>query len=67
MAAEDGRGEVGQGLARAGSRLGEEDASPAEHPGDGRGHVALPGSRLELGNGPRQRTVVGEDALDERV
>jgi hypothetical protein len=67
MAAQDGRGEIGQGLARAGARFGEEDAAPPEHPGDGRGHVALPGSGLELRNGPRQRAVVGEDPLDERV
>jgi hypothetical protein len=67
MAAEDGRGEVRQRLARAGSRLDEQDAAPGEDPGDGRGHVALPGPGLELRNGPGQRAVVGEDAPDAGV
>ena len=67
MAAEDRRCEVRQRLARAGSRLDEQDAAPGEDPGDGRGHVALPGPGLELRNGQRQWAVVGEDAFDARV
>jgi hypothetical protein len=66
MAAQDGGSKVRERLAGAGARLGEQDAAAAEHPCDRRGHVARPGTRLELGDGPCQRAVVGEDALDER-
>ena len=50
LAAEDGRREVGERLAGAGARLGEEDAARLEDVGHGRGHVALAGPRLELGH-----------------
>jgi hypothetical protein len=67
MAAEDGRREVRERFPGAGSRLGEEDAAPAEDARDSRGHVPLPGPRLELGDGSRERAILREDALDERV
>ena len=66
MAAENRGREVGEGLAGARAGLGQQDAAAAEHAGHGRGHVALARAGLEVRDGPRERAVVGEHALDER-
>ena len=61
LAAEDGGDEIGERLAGAGARFGEQDAAVLEHARDGRGHVRLAGARLEVGQRARQRAVGGED------
>jgi hypothetical protein len=67
VAAQDRRRQVGEGLAGAGAGLREKDAPAAEDAGDGSRHVALTGAGLELRHRPRERAVVGEDAIDETV
>jgi hypothetical protein len=67
MAAEDCGREVRQRLAGARASLGEQHAATAEDAGDGGCHLALPGPRLEVRHGPRERAVVGERARDEGV
>ena len=60
VAAQDGRHQVGHGLARAGAGLGEQHPALVEDGGDRGGHVALAGTRFELRKRSGQRAVVGE-------
>ncbi len=66
LAAEDGRDEVGEGLAGAGPGFDEQDAAVLERVGDRGGHAALAVARLEGGEGLRQRAVGAEDRVDAR-
>ena len=60
LAAEYGGNQVGQRLAGAGARFGEERSTVFDRRGDGGGHLALALARLESGRararpGPRRR------------
>ena len=64
LPAENRRHQIGERLSGAGARLGEQHAAVAERVGDGRSHLALRLTRLEVRNGRRERTVVSEDRGD---
>ena len=66
LAAEDRRHEVGERLAGAGARFGEQHAARREDRGDGFRHLHLARARLEPVERSRQRTVGGK-RLDGRV
>ena len=64
LAAQDGGDEIGERLACAGARLGEEDAAVLEDPRDRRGHLHLPRARLEIGHRAGERPAGREDGFD---
>ena len=64
FAAEDGGHEVGERLAGAGARFGEQDAAVLEDARHGRRHLDLSGARLEVGHRQRERAAGGEDGGD---
>ncbi len=61
---EDGRQEVGEGLARAGAGFGDQGAAAFEGLGDALGQAALSGPGFEALDGTGERAVVRERALD---
>ena len=64
MAAEDGRHEVGEGFAGAGTGLGQQHPAALEQLGGGNRHVTLAVPRLERRQRADQRATLGERGAD---
>src|SRR6266480_251515 len=66
-AGEQRRDQVGEGLAGAGARLGDEHAGPLDRGVDGRGHLELLGPQPESGDARGERPVGCESSLQRAV
>jgi hypothetical protein len=64
LAVQDRRDEVGERLSRCRCRPPRGGCRPREHPCDGRRHLDLPGTRLEVGHGAGQRAAGRKDRFD---
>src|SRR5207249_3534738 len=66
LSAQDRGDQIGERLARAGARFGQQHAAGGERPRDGVGHFGLSGARLEFGQRARQQAVRREHGGDRR-